>query len=182
MSEDWSKLTDIDPLADGRVRIGFAIPLSEFPRLRSQLACADGAVSGHASFGRERGMPVADVEVEGSARLTCQRCLEPFDFALQSTGRVAVVADGAEADRAPVELETVLAPGHRISLRDLVEEELLLALPLVPRHPQECVEVPQASAGEELQGGERQVADEADRSQETHRPFERLNELFKRDG
>ena len=50
------------------------------------------------------------------------------------TARVALIAAESEADRVPQEFETVLAPENRIRVRDLVEEELLLSLPLVPLH------------------------------------------------
>jgi uncharacterized protein len=173
MSEDWSKLRDVDPLADGRVRLDFAIPLAEFPRLRAQLASADGAATGHVSFGREQGFAVGDVEVAARVALICQRCLEPFELALESAGRAALVADAAEADRVPGDFETTLAPGHRVSVRDLVEEELLLALPIVPRHAQECSPRGRPAFSEPPPG-------EPDATEERHRPFERLDELFNR--
>ena len=185
MSEDWSKLRDVDPLADGRVRLDFEIPLAELPRFRAHLARAEGSVAGHVRFERERGLPVAAVAVSCRAALTCQRCLEAFELPIESEGRVALVADDDEAGRAPAELETIHAPGHRIALRDLVEEELLLALPIVPRHAAaECG--PERSA--EAQGSEAAgspdrksgTAGASDEPEEKHRPFERLNELFKR--
>jgi uncharacterized protein len=171
MSDDWSELRHVDPLADGRVRIDFAFAIADLPRLRSQLARADGRVTGRVCFGRDRGVPVADVEISARAELTCQRCLAPFACPVECGGRVAMVADAAEADRAPEGLETILAPGHRISVRDLVEEELLLALPIIPLHAgPSCPAAGQARiAGRSESPGE-----------ERHRPFERLDELFKR--
>lgn len=160
MSEDWSKPRDIDPLADGRVSIDFAIAIADFPRLRPQLARADGRVTGRVRFGREQGMPVADVEVSAQAELTCQRCLAPLVWPVQSSGRVVLVADATEAERAPEGLEPLFAPDHRISVRDLAEEELLLALPIVPLHAASTC-AGSGSAGEAR-----------------HRPFERLNELL----
>ena len=61
-------------------------------------------------------------------------------------------------------IEPVLAPDGRIALRDLVEEELLLVVPLVPRHEDE------ADCG-------RVASDEADVRQT---PFAGLGELLKR--
>jgi len=184
MSEDWSKLRDVDLLADGRVRLDFEIPLAEFPRLRAQLASAEGSVAGRVSFEREQGLPVADVAVACRAVLLCQRCLEPLEVPVQSEGRVALVADGAEAERAPAELETVHAPGHRITLRDLAEEELLLALPIVPRHS--AVECGAEHSSDAASGATPDSPDRtsgtgsvSEASGETQRPFERLNELFK---
>jgi uncharacterized protein len=54
--------------------------------------------------------------------------------------RVAFVGRDADAGRVPEEYDAVTAPGGRIRLDEFIEEELLLALPLVPMHPtlEEC--------------------------------------------
>ncbi|HTB67104.1 MAG TPA: YceD family protein [Steroidobacteraceae bacterium] len=163
MSEGWSKLLDIGLLADERADIDFAIPLKEFPRVLPLLAAPDGEARGRVDFSREDRVAVAAVTVAADVQLQCQRCLSPLKWRVDSSGRAALVATHAEAARVPETLETVLAPEHRISLRDLVEEELLLALPLVPRHENdEC------------------AGDRAGAHSETHRPFGQLSELFKR--
>jgi uncharacterized protein len=167
MSQDWSRRRDIDLLADERVCVEFDIPLAEFPRLRSQLAHAAGSASGRVCFERVQGACVAEITLSARASLTCQRCLRPVECPIDCAGRVAMVADGAEADRAPQGLETILAPDRRMSVRDLVEEELFLALPIVPLHENpECARAPGARAGGPAPGGQR--------------PFERLSELLKR--
>jgi uncharacterized protein len=163
MSEGWSKLLDIGPLADTCAGIDFAIPLKEFPRVLPLLAGTDGAARGRVHFTREGRIAVAEVSIAAEVMMLCQRCLSPLKWPVASTGRAALVATHAEVAVVPETLETVLAPEYRISLRDLVEEELLLALPLVPRHPdKEC------------------VGDRADTKSETNRPFAQLSELFKR--
>jgi uncharacterized protein len=161
MSEGWSKLLDIGPLADGRAEIDFSIPLKEFPRVLPLLAAPDGAARGRVQFAREGRIAVAEVAVAAEVTLLCQRCLSPLVWPVDSTGRAALVATAAEAERVPETLETVLAPEYRISIRDLVEEELLLALPLVPRHENE-----EGPAAEPVG--------------ETHRPFGQLSDLLKR--
>lgn len=172
MSEGWSKLLDIGPLADGRAEIDFSIPLNEFPRVLPSLAAPDGAAVGRVDFAREGRNAVAEVMVAADVALTCQRCLSPVVLRVEGNGRAALVATPEEADRVPETLEAVLAPEYRISIRDLVEEELLLALPLVPRHADnECAG---GGAGTQEQGSaEESVGD-------THRPFGQLGELFKR--
>ena len=172
MPEDWSKLRDIDPLADAGVRIEFSIPLSEFPRLRAQLAHTDGLASGSVRFGRRDGAAIAHVHLSAIPGLRCQRCLEPMRLSVSGDDTVALVADDAEAGRAPAGLDTVLAPGHRLSVRDLAEEELLLSLPLVALHAEgQCAPQPAAEAAPETGAG----------GAETQRPFERLGELLRRD-
>jgi uncharacterized protein len=173
MSQGWSKLLDIGPLADGRAEIDFSIPLKEFPRVLPLLAAPGGQAVGNVEFGREGRIAVARTAFEAAVTLTCQRCLQPLAWKLNGVGRAALVAGAAEAERVPEQLETVLAPEYRISIRDLVEEELLLALPLVPRHENdEC-----AGAVGGTQAGQ---ASEVEPAGETHRPFGQLGELFKR--
>lgn len=183
MSQDWSRRRDIDLLADEHVRIDFDIPLADFPHLRSHLADTRGNASGRVGFERVQGACVAEITVSAHVRLTCQRCLTPLDHPIECAGRVVMVADGAEADRAPAGLETILAPERRTSVRDLVEEELLLALPIVPRHSAtECA--PARSTDAESAGAAKSparssgTAGASEAPQEKHRPFERLNELF----
>jgi uncharacterized protein len=168
MPEDWSKLEDIDPLADGRVSIDFDIPLSAFPRLAPQLAGTAGSARGRVRFSRASGLPTADVQVAADVGLTCQRCLAPLAWHVDSHASTAMIADAAEADRAPADLETILAPEHRLSIRDLVEEELLLSLPIVPLHAQaECA----AAAAQAMP---------AEPAAQGQRPFAQLDELLKR--
>jgi len=172
MSEDWSKLRDIDLLADGHASFEFVIPLAEFPRLTPQLSRPEGVARGVVRFAREGGVPVAHVKVNAPVVLTCQRCLGPIDLPVDCEGPVAMVADGASADAAPAGLETILAPERRLSVRDLVEEELLLALPIVALHePGRC------ARGATIGSAPPPEPATADR----HRPFEQLGELLKRD-
>ena len=170
MSEAWTKLRDVDLMADGRVCVDFAIALDELSRVRMQLADRGGLATGQVRFDREPGWPVAEIELAARLVLTCQRCLAPLDWPIASRGRVALVGSGEEAQRAPAELETVLAAEHRVSVRDLVEEELLLALPIVPQHIETgCAPARRARSPRRDGAGE-----------ERNRPFERLDELLGR--
>lgn len=67
--------------------------------------------------------------------LICQRCLQPLRQPLEVDRRLRFVRSEAEAETLDAESEDdVLALPHRLDLRELIEDELLLALPLVPRH------------------------------------------------
>jgi uncharacterized protein len=90
-----------------------------------------------------RRVPVAGGEPElwlhltarAPAWLTCQRCLRPFESPLQIDQRLRFVRGEAQAEALDAELEEdVLALPRALDLRELIEDELLLALPLVPRH------------------------------------------------
>ena len=59
---------------------------------------------------------------------------------IASSAHVALIVSESEADRVPPEFETVHVPENRVRVRDLVEEELLLTLPISPLHEEteEC--------------------------------------------
>lgn len=83
------------------------------------------------------GAPQAWLHVEASAEvpLTCQRCMEPVDESLAVDRWFRFVADEAQAAREDDEAdEDVLVLDPAFDLPALVEDELLMALPLVPRH------------------------------------------------
>lgn len=170
MPEAWSKRRDIAPLADGQAELEFAIPLVEFPRLAAQLARPEGSARGRVRFRRELGHVVAELTVSGEAWLVCQRCLEPVHRALAGESRLALVADAAGADAVPAGLDAMIVEDERVSIRELVEEELLLDLPIVPLHenPADCVQ----------SGAPAAVPPQSDTRQT---PFAQLGELLKRD-
>lgn len=177
MSPPWSRPLEVERLAEAQADVDFAIPLAELPGLRSARAGVAGVggvagqVSGRVHFGRERTVPVAELTLKGSARLQCQRCLQPLEVPLEAHVRIALLGSAAESARAPADLEPMLAPGGRISVGELVSEEVGLSLPIVPLHGdgEGC----EAAAGSAL-------AAEAAAAGETHRPFARLGELLKR--
>jgi uncharacterized protein len=67
--------------------------------------------------------------------LTCQRCLLPYRVELTANRPVRFVPGEERAEALDAEIdEDVLALTPALNLRALVEDELLLALPIVPRH------------------------------------------------
>jgi uncharacterized protein len=166
MSEAWTKPRDVGALADEQADLELAIPLAEFSRVRARLGALEGTISAHVRFGRDGEFAVAEVELSGSAPLVCQRCLKLMPWKIDGRANVALLAADSQADRVPEHLEPMLALGGRVSLLDLVEEELLLELPIVALHADEKDCTPTGSADE-------------DRA--VQRPFERLGELLKRD-
>jgi uncharacterized protein len=168
-SSAWSQPLEVDRLADSGAHVDFAVPLAELSGLRSLRAGVAGSVQGRAQFAREQGMPVADLTFSGTVILQCQRCLQPMERLLERVSRIALIASEEEAARVPSEREPVLAAGGRISIAELLAEELLLLLPIVPLHEDRgrCGREP-AAAEQVAPGGE------------THRPFANLADLLKR--
>jgi uncharacterized protein len=170
MSPPWSQPLDVDRLSRGEAEIEFDVPLAELPRLKSRIAGLGGSVRGTARFGQQSGFAVAEISLAGTARLQCQRCMQAMELGIESTTNLALILAEADAAEVPDELEPVLAREGRISTGELVEEELLLALPIVPLHEElaECAVPPAAPL----------IAEEGP-EHVTQRPFEGLAELLR---
>lgn len=90
--------------------------------------------------------------VRATFPMTCQRCLMPVDVPLEVEREFRFVADEATAEALDDESEEdLLALSREFHLRELIEDELLMALPVVPRHD-ECPEpVSLASSDEDFE-------------------------------
>ena len=83
------------------------------------------------------GAPQTWLHLEADTRLSlvCQRCLGPLDTPVEARRSFLFAADEDAAAQLDADSEDdVLALTRALDLRALVEDELLLALPLVPRH------------------------------------------------
>lgn len=95
-----------------------------------------------------------ELNAEAEVPLVCQRCLEPVVEPLRVERQFQFVRDEAEAERLDAEVEhEVLAISRELDLPGLIEDELLLALPLVPRHADCQVLAEQPAAGPERVSG-----------------------------
>lgn len=98
------------------------------------------------------------VSVAVALPLTCQRCLGPVDVALEVSRSFRFVGteEAAEAQDEEAE-EDVLALSPDFNLADLIEDEVLMGLPVVPKHESCPVEVKLAAedAGFEVASAEK---------------------------
>jgi uncharacterized protein len=145
-------------------------PLAGFPRLLDRLATPDGVALVRLSLHSAGGVPTGDLAVRAEARLTCQRCLRPMRQALESNSQLAFVE--REDVAVPAGHEAIAGDPRRVDLTALVEDELLLSLPLIPKH----------GDGEECAAREPQLTSEkiaAPPELEMRRPFAGLKDLLK---
>ena len=175
MSLGWSRRAPVDSLVGTETAIDFKIPIAELPRVSHELIGKEGEASGCARFSRHMGQALADLEVHAAPEVICQRCMQPMRWPVDVKTRIALVSDYDAADRVPDGMEVFLVEADSVSVRDLVDEEVMLALPHVPRHAEgsEC-----AGHGVELPGQEAD-AEDADAAQ-VQKPFAQLGELLKR--
>jgi uncharacterized protein len=175
MSLGWSRRASIDTLAGTEAEIDFTIPLSQLPRVSGELTSTDGDATGRARFSRQLGHAVADLEVSAQPAVVCQRCLQAMRWPVLVKSRIALVSDYNAADRVPEGLEVFLIEGDSVSVRDLVDEEILLALPNVALHAEgsECADSQMQLSGQAVDAED--VADS-----QVQKPFAQLGELLKR--
>jgi uncharacterized protein len=124
-------------------------PLKDFQRLRDMLASEAGEVSYRVQGTRdERGRPALQVKVEGTLQLRCQRCLEPLPFEVKVEDLLVLAATLSEIHAEPADAYAPdrIVAGKEMPVRELIEDELILALPYAPRH-EGCA--PGAAAREE---------------------------------
>lgn len=112
------------------------LSLQQLPRL-----CVLAAESTDSEFKIEMifthsasGLPLIAGSVKGQLWLNCQRCLEPVSVNIDA--QINVVLTASQVDREPEEegYELYIVDNERIFVRDFIEDEILLALPVVPRH------------------------------------------------
>lgn len=173
MSLGWSRRALVDTLVGTETALDFSIPLAELPRVSRELTSTEGEARGHVRFSRQLGQAVADLDVDAQPEVVCQRCMQPMRWPVKVKSRVALVTDYDAADRVPEEMEVFLVEGDSVSVRDLVDEEVMLALPHVPRHDEdsECARREVQLPGEPA---------EPDVEPDTQKPFAQLGELLKR--
>lgn len=140
----------IDPLAliKKQADLRGTVPLALMPRVVESVMAAAGEVDIELHFRREEGVPTVSGRVAAELTLQCQCCLEPMSFRVDSQVKLGVVATLEEANLLPESHEPLLiGDSPQVRLLDIVEDELLLALPIIPQH-QHCG----ASAKSELDG------------------------------
>lgn len=137
------KLPDfIDPLifANRQRQLTGAIALNKLSRLNNILCNNDSDLSIDLSFSKNnQGLVVIGGMIQAQLNVECQRCLESMDLPLKLTINIAVVNSLAQADLLAGEYDPFISTEKKMSLTQLIEDEILLALPDFPRHQQACL-------------------------------------------
>lgn len=81
----------------------------------------------------DRGEPTLSLSIEGVFDLTCQRCLEDMQWMLSANVELGLARSIEEIEGAEDDLDRIVA-GKSMSVEGLVEDEVILAVPMIPRH------------------------------------------------
>jgi len=121
--------------AGGSMRGAWAA--GEFARLRTLLHDEAGSIEYELQGVRdELGRHSLDLHVVARLRLTCKRCLEAVGVELREDVTLWLARSQSELDAQPLTAEGPdgIVATKDMRVRDLVEDQLLLALPYAPRH------------------------------------------------
>jgi uncharacterized protein len=114
-------------------------PLVEMTRLAAESVDKSGEIRWSMQGGQTRhGYPSLTLAVAGQVKLVCQRCLKPFDHEIDSSTMLVLGKDDADADGIEEVLDDdsidVIVGSRSCDIRELLEDEALLALPQSPKH------------------------------------------------
>jgi uncharacterized protein len=113
------------------------IPCSQLSRLRDHL-CSDKGELDYSVQGsiNAEGAPALKLQVRGLLNLTCQRCLEPMPFPLDCRVNYILVSseDMLPAPEDESDDADCLVADPQMQVLQLVEDEVMLGLPLAPKH------------------------------------------------
>ncbi len=115
------------------------MPLARLERVLPALVSSDGELQVVFELGKDpAGVRFLAGTIRGEVMLQCQRCLEPVVQALDLQFRLGLVQDEAAVAGLPDCYEALLVTDEPASVADIVSDEVLLALPLVPLHQQDA--------------------------------------------
>jgi uncharacterized protein len=128
------------------------------------------------SFGvDEGGVPIVTGGVQASLVLQCQRCMEAMVLPVAVNVRLGIVSSRKAAEQLPGGYEPLVVSEADISIATLIEDELILALPVVAMHAIEDCPQGEAYLGSRVGPDEAGPADESTPKREN--PFAVLAEL-----
>lgn len=160
----------------GRRSFEGVLPVAELPRLVEALADDRGEIGYRLDFGQgELGGPQLRVRLTAGLTLECQRTLEPFEWPAVVNTRLGLLASESEAAALPPDCEPLVLEEGALSPKRVIEDELLLALPLVPIKPgSEALQGEWSTPGQEPQ--------DAERREPAAHPFAGLRDLLEARG
>ena len=134
---------EIDPirLAQNGLKYDGQILLSDMPRLAKSLHSDSGLVDVVLAFDiDEIGTPYVKGEFTVPVSIVCERCMLPMTISLSANCLLAMVVSEKLIDKLAEQYDPwLLESSEPVLLSKVVEDELILALPLVPRHTDACL-------------------------------------------
>ncbi len=157
-----------------KAKIGFEIkgkwPVKQLKRLNESLLSDQGELEVELKFDRIGPVPFVVGSIKTELQLRCQRCMQPVAHAVDISFKLGFVQNEAQMEKLSDDFEPYLLEDETNHLPDMLEDELLLALPLVATHEFDCSDY--------LQQQESEQQDEVEKPEEKENPFSVLKDLL----
>lgn len=139
MADALPDFLDLKRMGESSATLAGCLGSGQFERLRG-VARLDGCVSVLLKAVRERERRIVKGQAQVELGLICQRCLCPMTYPVAADFKLVWVRAVGEAESLPEGYDALVSASGRVNVAALVEDELLLALPMVARHepPGKC--------------------------------------------
>jgi uncharacterized protein len=128
--------------AEQGLSLSGAFNISDFPRLVSTLTDSSGEIHVDLQFGiDEEGLRYIKGPIKTEVEQTCQRCMQPVKLAIEAELCVSPVLSDAQASSIPSHYEPVIVEREGQELLPIIEDELILQLPMIALHDNETCRV-----------------------------------------
>ena len=132
----------LDPFrsAHDEVELDSTLPLTQMKRLSAMLYQPEGTATVSLKFARDiLGVSSLQGQLQAQLDLICQRCLEPVHIDVDTRLALGFARSESGLEKIPSGLEAVQVEAGQVDLLQLLEDEIMLALPQIPRHAEnEC--------------------------------------------
>lgn len=126
---------DIRKDAKFKRKLAFQVPLEVMTRVLESTPKSFGVADVSIQFDRDvQGYAYIDLEVQVTIVLECQRCLDDAEFPLTLKQRLSPVDSAVEASELAEGVEPAQAIDGQVDVKDIIEDEILLAIPMHPKH------------------------------------------------
>lgn len=177
LSGQLPKSFDPRKLARQDLQFEGTLALNQFDQLVAGLADTQGEVKVFLHFYMSEDHRVAlQGHVETNLKMVCQRCLDVAELPVYAELNLMGVLNDEQAKALPAEYEPLFLQEEPIELIPLIEEELLLSLPIVPYHPPAQCQVQQSYSTESDAEAEA-LAAEVEKERMQRNPFSVLASL-----
>jgi len=136
MSLALPERVDASRMVQARRSFQGTLPLASLARLRGSLAADDGVAEYDLEFGRdELGVAYLALRVDAELALVCQRTLEVYRQPVHVEQRLGLIGHESDEAALPPGYEALLIVDGQVHPAEVIEDELILALPVVPLKP-----------------------------------------------
>ncbi len=137
------------------------LPVHKLHRLTQNLSNSEGIVHVELHFTMDEARRrIVSGAVKAEVNAVCQRCLEAVSIRLEDTLNLALVETDEHIRRLPADLDPWQCTDALLNLPDIVEEQLILCMPLVSYHPEgQCTGVADSIRAERFSAESQPPAD-----------------------